>query len=72
MHLSAVGESLSRQLASSTATGGEVSGTNYCELTFQSFIHPGLLVAGNNGTTPDDGERAILEDPEDYSYNTGN
>ena len=63
--------SLSGQLASGTATGGEVSGINYCGLTLQSFIQPGLLVAGNNGAMPDDGETTILMDPEDDSTKNG-
>jgi hypothetical protein len=67
MHLSAVGGSLSGQLASGTAPGGEVSGMNYCGLTLQSFSQPGLLVAGNNDAMPDDGEATILVDPEDDS-----
>ena len=71
MHLSAVGGSLSGQLTSGTATGGEMSGTNYSGLTLQSFIQPGLLVVGNNGTASDDGETTILVDPEDDSNKNG-
>ena len=71
VHLSAVGGPLSGQLTSGTATGGEMSGTNYSGLTLQSFIQPGLLVVGNNGTASDDGETTILVDPEDDSNKNG-